>query len=118
MTMTGAQMIGHERLRQISVEGFIHEHDDAYAEGTLSAAADCYMFLTHAIEAPENAGPCIWPWHPSWFKPSPDPRRNLVKAGALYLAEGERYDRHKKPDQGERCRATAARLARTIDEMT
>lgn len=114
--MTGAQMIGAERLRQIRVEKFTHAHDDEHAEGELTAAADCYLFLTHAIVAPDNQRGLIWPWHPLWFKPSPDPRRNLVKAGALYLAEGERYERVGKPDQAERCRAMASRIARAIDE--
>lgn len=36
--------------------------------------------------------PVSWPWDFQWFKPSDD-RRNLVKAGALILAELERLDR-------------------------
>lgn len=116
-------MIGAERLRQIrhpndGGEGFSHAHDDDRRPGELSAAADCYIYLTHALEAPEEVTCLMWPWHPSWYRPSPDPRRNLVKAGALYLAEGERYDRALKPDLGERCRHFAAQLAHSIDEMT
>ncbi|MNY70647.1 hypothetical protein D3C86_2088230 [compost metagenome] len=34
-----------------------------------------------------------WPWSEDWWKPSPEPRRNLVKAGALILADIERLDR-------------------------
>lgn len=115
--MNGAEMIGTERLRQISAEHYSHDHDDTHAEGILSAAADCYMYLTHAVSAPPEVEALLWPWHPSQFKPSMDPRRNLIKAGALYLAEAERYDRKRKPDQGDRCRMMAARLAATIDAM-
>lgn len=110
-------MVGAERLRQINVEGFVHAHDNRLGEGVLSAAADCYLYLTHAVDAPENMRALIWPLHPGWFKPAVDPRRNMVKAAALYLAEGERYDRMQKPDQAERCRLQAARIAKMIDEM-
>lgn len=36
-----------------------------------------------------------WPssWHPEWWKPSNDPVRNLVKAGALIAAEIDRIQR-------------------------
>lgn len=40
-----------------------------------------------AKEVPEG-----WPWDDVWWKPK-DPRTNLVKAGALILAEIERMDR-------------------------
>lgn len=39
-----------------------------------------------------ESGP-IWPWDPSWLKLSPDPIRNLVKAGALIAAEIDRLQR-------------------------
>jgi hypothetical protein len=120
VTTSGAEMIGEERLRQVrhpndGGEGFSHAHDDGHAEGVLTAAADCYIYLTHSLEAPEEVQGLYWPWHPSWFRPSPDPRRNLVKAGALYLAEAERYDREHKLDLADRCRHVAAQLARSID---
>lgn len=34
----------------------------------------------------------VWPWDESWWKPT-TPRRDLVKAAALILAEIERLDR-------------------------
>lgn len=37
-----------------------------------------------------DKAPDAWPWDPSWWKPSPDPIRNLVKAGALIAAEIDR----------------------------
>lgn len=39
-------------------------------------------------EAPDE-----WPWDVSWWKPSADPERNLVKAGALIAAEIDRLHR-------------------------
>lgn len=33
-----------------------------------------------------------WPWSREWWKPK-NPRRDLVKAGALIVAEIERLDR-------------------------
>ena len=39
-----------------------------------------------------DAPPPSWPWVRRWWKPT-DRRRDLVKAGALILAEIERLDR-------------------------
>lgn len=114
--MNGAEMIRIERLRQISEEGFTHEHDDGHKAGTLQAAADCYLYLTHAIEAPENCRWVMWPFHPSWFRPSIDRSRNLIKAGALYTAEAERYERMKRPDLAERMRSIVLQIAVEIEE--
>lgn len=40
-----------------------------------------------------DEAPNDWPWDRSWWKPSPDPIRNLVKAGALIAAEIDRLQR-------------------------
>lgn len=40
-----------------------------------------------------HEAPIDWPWADSWWKPSTDPVRNLVKAGALVAAEIDRYQR-------------------------
>jgi hypothetical protein len=37
-----------------------------------------------------DKAPSDWPWEKSWWKPSADPIRNLVKAGALIAAEIDR----------------------------
>jgi len=81
-----------ERKRQISVEGWTPEHDDEHSNGEIARAAAAYAYpeLT-AIESV-----CVWPWGPDWWKPK-DERRNLVRAGALILAEIERLDRLPKP---------------------
>ena len=36
--------------------------------------------------------PSYWPWEPRWWKPK-NPRRDLVRAAALLIAEIERLDR-------------------------
>jgi len=79
-----------ERRRQIEAEGWTPEHDDAYASGVLAEAAASYAL--GAFERPDHP-PESWPWDQAWWKPSEDPRRNLVKACALLLAEIERIDR-------------------------
>ncbi|MDN7541175.1 hypothetical protein QZM85_27925, partial [Burkholderia cenocepacia] len=78
-----------ERRRQIEQEGWTPEHDDAHLTGDLALAAACY-----AIHGSErwNHDTFMWPWPKEWWKPT-TPRRNLVKAGALILAEIERLDR-------------------------
>lgn len=83
-----------ERQRQISVEGWTPEHDDKHdALGELADAASCYAKGAYLPEqAKAIACPIFWPWDHSWWKPS-TPRRDLVKAGALILAEIERLDR-------------------------
>ncbi|EPJ1884017.1 hypothetical protein [Enterobacter asburiae] len=78
-----------ERQRQQSVEGWTPEHDDQYGESQLLWASSCYVLNT--IQ-PFNRIPMDWPWAPEWWKPT-NPRRDLVKAGALILAEIERIDR-------------------------
>lgn len=78
-----------ERHRQQSVEGWTPEHDNAYQNSELADAAACYAIHAH------NQGfstPSHWPWSPDWWKQS-GARRDLVKAGALILAEIERIDR-------------------------
>lgn len=80
-----------ERERQMAVEGWTPEGDDDYTERQLSRAAACYALHTEPVG---NVGDYLrfWPWANAWWKPT-DQRRNLVKAGALILAEIERIDR-------------------------
>lgn len=84
-----AQSVIAERQRQQSAEGWTPEHDDQYGESQLLWASSCYVLNT--IQ-PFNRIPLDWPWAPEWWKPT-NPRRDLVKAGALILAEIERIDR-------------------------
>lgn len=89
-----AQDVLAERQRQISTEGWTPEHDDEHADGSMSRAAGCYAI--HRDDPGLKGAPAWWPWHAAWWKPA-DPRRNLVKAGALILAELERLDRAERP---------------------
>lgn len=79
-----------ERQRQISAEGWTPEHDDKFTNGALSLAAGTYAL--HGPLPTHGNVPLTWPWDHDGWKPS-TPRRNLVKAGALILAEIERMDR-------------------------
>ncbi|SDC70806.1 hypothetical protein SAMN05428966_102160 [Massilia sp. PDC64] len=80
-----------ERRRQIEVEGWTPEHDDKYTACELARAAATYATCSH-IEQLRLCGQQAWPWNPDWWKRG-DYRRDLVKAGALILAEIERVDR-------------------------
>jgi hypothetical protein len=80
-----------ERRRQIEVEGFTAERDDKYINCELARAAATYATCSH-IEQLKLVGEQAWPWHPEWFKRS-NYRDDLIKAGALILAEIERLDR-------------------------
>lgn len=89
-----------ERQRQQSVEGWTPEHDDGHADGQLATAASCYALMAAREQClsdgeylrSQNALPYLWPWDPKWWKPT-NPRRDLVKAAALIVAEIERLDR-------------------------
>lgn len=83
------QSVIAERQRHQSAEGWTPEHDDQYSKSQLLWASSCYVL--NAIH-PFNRIPFGWPWTPEWWKPT-NPRRDLVKAGALILAEIERIDR-------------------------
>jgi hypothetical protein len=83
--------IAAERRRQIKQEGWTPEHDDKYRPYVLSGAAGCYAM--HTLAYPAGDPPPAWPFAASWWKPSADTRRNLMKAGALIAAEIERLDR-------------------------
>lgn len=83
-----------ERQRQIDAEGWTPEHDDEHNDGSLSRAAACYAvgFRIHATNG-KISGHREWLWPRGWnFNPD-DRRRELVKAGALIVAEIERLDR-------------------------
>lgn len=87
-----------ERERQISVEGWTPQRDDRYDTGEMASAAAAYAQHA-ALQAAGAQGDALnapyietWPWSRKWWKPT-TARRNLVKAGALILAEIERLDR-------------------------
>ena len=80
-----------ERVRQVDYEGWSPEYDDQHTLGELAAAAACYCHPEPCMDETKGV-PFSWPWQRRWWKPS-DRRRDLVKAGALILAEIERLDR-------------------------
>lgn len=82
----GAVDVLFERRRQSVKEGLDHEHDDEHDHGDLAHAGAAY-----AIEAAGGNGERLWPFVNYW-KPK-DPRRNLVRAAALIIAEIDRMDR-------------------------
>ncbi len=109
--------VAKERQRQVDVEGWTAEHDDAHTQGQLARAASAYAYLGSLPEsdprAEKDRARCevpgsfvrfiiaqlfpIWGtsyggWGWDWFKPT-TPRRDLVKAAALIVAEIERLDR-------------------------
>jgi hypothetical protein len=92
--MTGSELIAEERKRQIEVEGYTSYHDDQYEAGELTGAARSYAHEAQlqVCNIKSNEFPPIsWP---DWvWKPSDDPVRNLVKAGALIAAEIDRIQR-------------------------
>lgn len=89
-----------ERHRQVAAENHLPDHDDQYHRGELPLAGAAYAYyastsLRHSSGMRlklEDEAPPFWPWSPHWWKPGL-PRRMLVKAAALILAEIERIDR-------------------------
>lgn len=84
-----------ERRRQIEGEGRSTEGDDAYVGNDLVYAAVSYALAAAGDRSDKsfaNIAHKWWPWMFSWWKPTTR-RRDLVKAGALILAEIERLDR-------------------------
>ncbi|MGE1322855.1 ead/Ea22-like family protein [Klebsiella pneumoniae] len=80
-----------ERKRQVTAEGLTPGHDDEYEHGELADAAGCYALSSELFDC-AGEPPRPWPWPDEWWKPT-NRRRDLVKAGALILAEIERLDR-------------------------
>lgn len=86
----GADLIAIERERQAEIKGWTPEHDDQWGESELLIAASGYLYAGHTGNTSKPMG---WPWHEDWWRPSEDPIRNLVKAGALIAAEIDRLQR-------------------------
>ena len=84
-----------ERQRQQDVEGWTPEHDDEHDDYSLGFAAVSYAMPNKAIGGQgtkPTLAPFTWPWDREWWKPK-SYRENLVRAGALIIAEIERLDR-------------------------
>ena len=90
------QEVAAERQRQIDKEGYSKQHDMDHDPGELSGAgaayalnAACMLYPANgtAIDDPTLVGfPKDWEWKPK------EPRRDLIRAAALLVAEIERID--------------------------
>lgn len=90
-----------ERRRQVEAKGWTPAYDDEHANGEMATAAASYAIRAHSDPRTNKfSTPGFWPWPNSGWKPG-TPRRMLVKAGALILAEIERLDRTEKTTEGE-----------------
>jgi hypothetical protein len=87
-----------ERRRQIEVEGWTPEHDDAHDSGELGLAAALYAipYETDGLISQEDfirLDMALELGCGFARTPEPDVRKRKVKAAALLLAEIERIDR-------------------------
>ncbi|HFH3202573.1 TPA: hypothetical protein ACGJTN_002771 [Pseudomonas aeruginosa] len=92
-----------ERKRQVEVEGWTPEHDDAHSHGQIARAAACYALAGSSAPNDGTAALLVslaWPWDEQWWKPT-SARRDMVKACALGLAEIERLDRAAPAEGGD-----------------
>lgn len=83
------RVLAGERMRQVAKEGWTPAHDDTHTDGELAMAASAYA---HHSACQSDA--CLdlasaWPWEEDFLKPGA-PIEDVVKAGALILAELER----------------------------
>ncbi|MBP2303311.1 hypothetical protein [Azospirillum picis] len=105
-----------ERMRQQSHEGFTPSEDDQYVRGELELAALTYIHQaeTH-FRLPEAAyratkSGALWPWAESRWRPH-SVRHDLVRAGALLLAE---LDRRFRAGQTDGCLLLADAIDRVV----
>lgn len=93
--------VAAERQRQKDKEGWSEEHDDGHTPGCLAVAASCYALHGAGVISTEDKSwreiyrdqaTALWPWDVEWWKPK-NPRRDLIRAAALIVAEIERLDR-------------------------
>lgn len=101
---TGAELIQEERNRQIEVEGWKSDRDDAYINQELLHASKAYIESSIIYQRYRDGSRKLadvialcWPrnWSGDWFKPK-DPISDLVKSGALIAAEIDRLQRIKE----------------------
>lgn len=97
----GVALIAEERRRQVEKEGWTAQHDDLHDGNEMAHAARCYISAAtrrSRYGIPHNSrAPMEWPWEDRFWKPSADPVRDLVKAGALIAAEIDRLQRAAAP---------------------
>lgn len=94
----GTDLIAAERDRQITEEGYDAEHDIGHAPEMIRAAKEYaeeahFQVMYGPVEPKpgrpwrdDDTGVTQWPWAAHYWKPTGDPARDLVKAGALIAA--------------------------------
>lgn len=94
----GVERIAAERQRQITEEGHRPELDRLGGAVQLEAAGTSYaefayvtmlhnMTIEEALAGNRRSGPPpSWPWNVRYWKPTGDPVRDVIKAGALLAA--------------------------------
>ena len=92
--MKAIELILAERGKQIA-KGYTSEHDDTHVNNEINDAALAYAIPDYRIAC------TYWPWDHEYYKydhsKTIDGRiKNLVKAGALIVAEIERLNRLKE----------------------
>lgn len=88
------QAVIAERFRQVDVEGWDAAHDARHERGEMARAGAAYA-LWNGGYARGSVRDTIWPWEIEWWKPVGF-RRDLVKACALIVAEGDKFDGDRK----------------------
>lgn len=98
------ELIKEERLKQIT-KGYDAGHDGEHQNGEISQAAGCYLSVASAQIRGASAeefpvevflygeGEFLWPFEPESFRPEEFAIQNLVKAGAMIVAEIDRLQR-------------------------
>jgi hypothetical protein len=87
-TTVGLEIV-NERMRQVEAKGYAPDQDNLYIQRELLDGARAYLL---SADHDRDAGSFVWPWPMEHFKPGA-PRRDLIKAAALIVAEIERLDR-------------------------
>ncbi|RFB69907.1 hypothetical protein E4P32_13975 [Herbaspirillum sp. 3R11] len=85
----------NKRQRQQDDESWTPENDDDHRDGQMATAAGYYALacgFPHERDLGRGVVPTYWPRTRDWWKPK-SKRSNLLRAGALILAEIERIDR-------------------------
>lgn len=89
----GLRRIVAERREQMDLHGYDPTNDDSYTGGELMMAANAYLLAALFPNSNPSTASVVWPWDDEAFKPAEDPRKNLMKAGALIAAELDRLYR-------------------------
>lgn len=126
---SGLELIAQERARQVNVENWTPEYDDQQHDGgQLAMAAYCYEWSARTQIVPDSPRLCLtpppgWPWSKDWWKPK-TPVKDLVRAGALYMAELDRCTRaasrgdiHANMGSAKMAQSLVCRIADEIDVL-